>query len=105
MSSYPLAKPSAHLDRRTKIIATVGPASWDLGVLEQLIAAGADVFRLNFSHAGPEKQKQTIETIRKAAAQAMRITEGSGRHPNQAPAAPSSLASPRPIPSTPRQRR
>src|SRR3954468_69699 len=67
MSSYPLAKPSAHLDRRTKIIATVGPASWDLGVLEQLIAAGADVFRLNFSHAGQEKHKQTIETIRKAA--------------------------------------
>src|SRR4051794_25833356 len=67
MSSFPLAKPSAHLDRRTKIIATVGPASWDLGVLEQLIAAGADVFRLNFSHAGPEKQKQTIETIRQAA--------------------------------------
>jgi pyruvate kinase len=67
MSSFPLAKPSAHLDRRTKIIATVGPASWDLGVLEQLIAAGADVFRLNFSHAGPDKQAQTIETIRKAA--------------------------------------
>ncbi|MBN9622521.1 MAG: hypothetical protein J0H06_06130, partial [Actinobacteria bacterium] len=57
----------AHLDRRTKIIATVGPASWDLGVLEQLIAAGADVFRLNFSHAGQEKHRQTIETIRKAA--------------------------------------
>ncbi len=67
MSSFPLAKPSAHLDRRTKIIATVGPASWDLGVLEQLIAAGADVFRLNFSHAGPDKHAQTIETIRKAA--------------------------------------
>jgi pyruvate kinase len=66
MSSYPLSKPSAHLDRRTKIIATVGPASWDIGVLEQLIAAGADVFRLNFSHAGPDKQAQTIETIRKA---------------------------------------
>jgi pyruvate kinase len=67
MSSYPLAKPSAHLDRRTKIIATVGPASWDLGVLEQMIAAGADVFRLNFSHAGPDQQARTIETIRKAA--------------------------------------
>jgi pyruvate kinase len=66
MSSYPLAKPGAHLDRRTKIIATVGPASWDLGVLEQLIAAGADVFRLNFSHAGPDRQAQTIETIREA---------------------------------------
>ena len=70
MSSFPLAKPSAHLDRRTKIIATVGPASWDLGVLEQLIAAGADVFRLNFSHAGPDKHAQTIETIRKAAPEA-----------------------------------
>src|ERR1700761_2031827 len=66
MSSYPLAKPAAHIERRTKIIATVGPASWDLGVLEQLIAAGADVFRLNFSHAGPDKHAQTIETIRKA---------------------------------------
>src|SRR6201996_1196643 len=68
MTSYPLAKPTAHLERRTKIIATVGPASWDLGVLEQLIAAGADVFRLNFSHAGPDKHAQTIETIRKASA-------------------------------------
>src|ERR1700749_4994499 len=67
MSSYPLAKPSAHIDRRTKIIATVGPASWDLGVLEQLIAAGADGFRLNFSHPGPAKRAQTSETIRKAA--------------------------------------
>src|SRR6202012_4591012 len=63
MSTYPLAKPSAHIERRTKIIATVGPASWYLGVLEQLIAAGADVFRLNFSHAGPDKHPQRIETI------------------------------------------
>src|SRR6201991_2184036 len=66
MSTYPLAKPTAHLERRTKIIATVGPASWDLGVLEQLIAAGADVLRLNFSHACPDKHAQTFGTIRKA---------------------------------------
>src|ERR1700744_1875309 len=66
MSSYPLAQPTAHLERRTKIIATVGPASWDLCVLEQLTAAGADLFRLNFSPAGPDKHAQTIETIRKA---------------------------------------
>src|ERR1700709_2066367 len=59
MSSYPLAQPTAHLERRTKIIATLGPASWDLGVLEQLIAAGADVFRLTFSPAGPEKHKRS----------------------------------------------
>jgi len=55
------------MDRRTKIVATVGPASWESGVLEQMIDAGADVFRLNFSHAGPEKQLETIETIRAAA--------------------------------------
>jgi pyruvate kinase len=60
-------KPSAHPERRTKIIATVGPASWDPAVLEQLIAAGTDVFRLNFSHAGPERQAQTITAIRAAA--------------------------------------
>jgi pyruvate kinase len=57
----------AHVERRTKIIATVGPASWESSVLEQLIAAGADVFRLNFSHAGPERQARTIEDIRAAA--------------------------------------
>jgi len=56
----------AHLGRRTKIIATVGPASWDPAVLEKLVAAGADVFRLNFSHAGPERQAETIVAIRAA---------------------------------------
>jgi len=56
----------AHLERRTKIIATVGPASWDPSVLEELIAAGADVFRLNFSHAGRERQAETIAAIRAA---------------------------------------
>jgi pyruvate kinase len=57
----------AHLGRRTKIIATVGPASWDPAVLEKLVAAGTDVFRLNFSHAGPERQAGTIADIRAAA--------------------------------------
>jgi pyruvate kinase len=56
-----------HIGRRTKIIATIGPASWDPPVLEQLIEAGADVFRLNFSHATPERQAETIEAIRAAA--------------------------------------
>jgi pyruvate kinase len=61
-----------HVERRTKIIATVGPASWDPAVLEQLIGAGTDVFRLNFSHAGPERHAQTIEAIRAAAERAGR---------------------------------
>src|SRR6478672_11990230 len=53
--------------RRTKIIATVGPASWDPAVLERLIEAGVDVFRLNFSHADRERHAGTIESIRAAA--------------------------------------
>jgi pyruvate kinase len=67
MSSNPIAKAAAHIPRRTKIVATVGPASWSADVLEQMIDAGTDVFRLNFSHAGPDKQAEVIETIRGAA--------------------------------------
>lgn len=55
--------------RRTKIIATVGPASWGDDVLPKLIEAGADVLRLNFSHADRDRHARTIEAIRAAAAQ------------------------------------
>jgi len=58
--------------RRTKIIATVGPASWDGEVLSGLIDAGADIFRLNFSHADRGRHARTIESIREAARQAGR---------------------------------
>jgi pyruvate kinase len=58
--------------RRTKIIATVGPASWDDDVLLGLVEAGADVFRLNFSHADRERHAGTIEAIRGAAERAGR---------------------------------
>ena len=53
-------------ERRTKIIATVGPASWEPNVLAQLIEAGVDVFRLNFSHADRDRHAGTIESIRQA---------------------------------------
>jgi pyruvate kinase len=59
-------------ERRTKIIATVGPASVDPDVLEELIAAGADVLRLNFSHADLEWHATAIEAIRAASARAGR---------------------------------
>ncbi len=59
--------PGAHLGRRTKIIATVGPASWEPRTLELLVEAGTDVFRLNFSHAGRERQAKTIAAVRAAA--------------------------------------
>jgi pyruvate kinase len=61
------SKQGARQGRRTKIIATVGPASWAPEVLERLVAAGADVFRLNFSHAGQDRQAETIGAIRAAA--------------------------------------
>jgi pyruvate kinase len=67
MESYASPGSGAHLGRRTKIIATVGPASWAPEVLEQLIAAGTDVFRLNFSHAGRDRQAETIAAVRAAA--------------------------------------
>jgi pyruvate kinase len=54
--------------RRTKIVATVGPACWDEAGLRELIAAGADVLRLNFSHSDRERHAKTIELARRAAA-------------------------------------
>ena len=58
--------------RRTKIIATIGPASWDEEVLRRLIEAGADVLRLNFSHADRDRHARTIESIRAASQRAGR---------------------------------
>jgi pyruvate kinase len=59
--------------RRTKIIATVGPASDTDAMLDALIAAGVDIFRLNFSHGTQESQGATYDRARRAA-------ERSGRH-------------------------
>ena len=50
--------------RRTKIIATLGPASSSPEVIERLFRAGADVFRLNFSHGSHEDHAARIATIR-----------------------------------------
>lgn len=50
----------------TKIIATLGPATREVDDLRALIRAGADCFRLNFSHAGPEQMQGVIERARAA---------------------------------------
>jgi pyruvate kinase len=50
--------------RRTKIVATVGPASRDPRVLERLVRAGANVLRLNFSHGTHEEHAQVVEAAR-----------------------------------------
>ncbi|MCX7372814.1 MAG: pyruvate kinase [Alphaproteobacteria bacterium] len=50
--------------RRTKIIATLGPASSAPEMIERLYRAGADVFRLNFSHGSHEDHAARLATIR-----------------------------------------
>jgi pyruvate kinase len=50
--------------RRVKIIATLGPASQDEKMIEELARAGADVFRINMSHASHDLLKQTVINIR-----------------------------------------
>jgi len=50
--------------RRTKIVATLGPGSSSSEVILEMIRAGVDVFRLNFSHGTHEEQKHRVELIR-----------------------------------------
>src|SRR5215475_7330266 len=52
---------------KTKIVATIGPASESPEMLARLIRAGLDVARLNFSHGNPAKHAEVIRRIRDAA--------------------------------------
>jgi pyruvate kinase len=58
--------------RHTKIVATVGPATDSDAMLDALIAGGADILRLNFSHGTQETQAATFKRIRGAADRARR---------------------------------
>jgi pyruvate kinase len=58
--------------RSTKIVATIGPASKDIDVLEQMVAAGMDVARLNFAHGDSEQHAEIAVAIRTAAERAGR---------------------------------
>ena len=53
--------------RRTRILATLGPATDRPGVVEALIAAGVNVVRLNFSHGTAEQHAQRVAMVRNAA--------------------------------------
>src|SRR5690242_17013382 len=50
--------------RRVKIVATLGPASGSEKVIEELARAGADVFRINMSHASHDLMRETVQKIR-----------------------------------------
>lgn len=53
-----------HRNRKAKIVATLGPASSDPDMIRILFEAGADVFRLNFSHGSHEDHRQRLASIR-----------------------------------------
>jgi pyruvate kinase len=57
-------RPKIHRRRRTKIIATLGPASSTVEILTRLFHTGADVFRLNFSHGSHEDHAARFAMIR-----------------------------------------
>lgn len=52
------------MQRRTKIVATLGPATDKEGVLDKLIQAGVNVVRMNFSHGAPEDHAQRAKQVR-----------------------------------------
>src|ERR687894_3444 len=58
--------------RRTKIVATIGPASRDPDVLVRMVQAGMDVARLNFSHGSAEEHAEVAGRVREAAGRAGR---------------------------------
>jgi pyruvate kinase len=59
--------------KRTKIVATLGPSSSDKETLREMMKAGVDVFRVNFSHANYDDVKKRIATIRE-------LSEEMGHH-------------------------
>lgn len=62
------------MERRTKIVATIGPASKDPNTIEQLLSAGVDVARLNFSHGNYDDHAKAIAILRDISARLGRPT-------------------------------
>ncbi|MBD3821310.1 MAG: pyruvate kinase, partial [Thiotrichales bacterium] len=54
--------------RRTKIVATLGPATDREGELEKMIKAGVDVVRINMSHGNPQEHIERAARVRELAA-------------------------------------
>ena len=67
--------------RRVKILATLGPASQDRAVLAQLFEAGADLFRINMSHASHAAMRERMAALNPGAAAriAERLLEANDR--------------------------
>lgn len=81
------------IQRRTKIVATLGPASNSRDVLEKMIIAGLDVARLNFSHGSPDEHRARAELVREIAARHGRFVALLGDLQGRRSASPSSPTS------------
>jgi pyruvate kinase len=60
------------MQRRSKIVATLGPATDDIDVLTQMCQAGLDVARVNFSHGNVDDHLRRINLLREASRRARR---------------------------------
>ncbi|MFZ5449788.1 MAG: pyruvate kinase [Thermodesulfobacteriota bacterium] len=58
---------------KTKIVATIGPASRSTEVMQQMLNAGMNVARLNFSHGDFASHKQVIDNLRASNRQSSRL--------------------------------
>jgi pyruvate kinase len=63
---HAVSEPAASARRRTKIVATIGPATRSVETMTELIRAGADVFRLNFSHGQRDEHAANVAMAREA---------------------------------------
>ena len=55
------------MPRRTKIVATLGPATDDPKMIDRIIEAGVDLVRINFSHGEPDEHRERVERVRNRA--------------------------------------
>jgi len=62
-----ITNPTDVINRRTKIICTLGPACWEVEQLEKLIDGGLSVARFNFSHGDHEGHLACLNRLRTAA--------------------------------------
>ena len=90
--------------RRTKIVATIGPATEDPKVIDKLIEAGVDVVRLNFSHDRHEVHVRRAETVSHCASSLEGLVSGGrcstkGRSPRAVPSQAIACASAMPRPT------
>ena len=74
--------------RRTKIVATLGPASSDRKMIEKLLRAGVDVVRLNMSHGTHEAHREVYANVR-AVAQKLDVPASAAAMAPDSPAPPS----------------